>query len=869
MNSLPTLNAKNLLLTLSFTLLLGGCGSDTEDTATSIENHLQRGNDYINQGQYKAALIEARNAVAKAPDSAKAYGLVANIYNDLGQAKLALEMLEKSNSQEADYLFTKAETLLALRKYSSAEKLLNEHQNTLTATDPLQLKLLEAQVSLGQNNKSKAKKQLEKIIQDHPESAEAFNLLSRLAFSNNQLQKTQELNDKALGLDPKHIEAQLIQAKLLYVQGNLEASEDALTNTLTNLPTTDIMTPERIATLRALSEILTQQGRSAEALIYNKILSEAMPGADAIEQDMNQAITHLKEGEIDRAKALLEAVLNKAPRHERASQLLGIINYQQGNFDTANNLFDNSVDPETAPQQAKNVFAMTQLKLNQPERVLDILSTDINTNNNAQTLSLYGIAALAANKTHEGEQALQKALSINPTQTRLHLLLARHYNQQQPPEHGKALKQLETAYQTTPEDPYIQASLLQHHIQTNKLKAAETFNNKLAKSHPNNENTLIITGNFYAAKGEFEKAKKQFNKALSLNNKNIQANNSLGKVLLQLKQLDNAKQHFKSFIKALPENINGYQGLLASYALSKQIDTGIKEVASYNEHLAPQLALANYYRSQKDFEKAYTHILAAKTINSNDARIESLYLATTLSEGITLLQNQQLEQARVAAMNGLNKQPNNSDLLRLLTYIEIDAKNFREAKKLISQIDNNYLVKLLNAKLAEAEGNTPLAIKELQSAWAEKPSNSIGQNLYQLLANTGDNNKLKAHINEWNVRFPTSMSAQLADGMSELMASRYKNAIAILQPIVDQQATPSPSLQNNLAWAYLQAGGLSQAEALAKAAYSASPTPEITDTYGWVLFKQGKQQQAKAILKEAIEKAPNNQEIQAHWQAVQ
>ena len=52
-------------------------------------------------------------------------------------------------------------------------------------------------------------------------------------------------------------------------------------------------------------------------------------------------------------------------------------------------------------------------------------------------------------------------------------------------------------------------------------------------------------------------------------------------------------------------------------------------------------------------------------------------------------------------------------------------------------------------------------------------------------------------------------------------------------------------------------------------AYKLAPeNPAVIDTYAWVIYKDGKIKEAKALIEKALKLAPDNKEIEAHFQEI-
>ena len=89
-----------------FTLLLISCSPSEERQAKLIDIHIKQAETYRSSGQYRAAVIEARNVIQKAPQRSVGYTLLAGVLVDLGQYKNALALLERApekNSRDAQF----------------------------------------------------------------------------------------------------------------------------------------------------------------------------------------------------------------------------------------------------------------------------------------------------------------------------------------------------------------------------------------------------------------------------------------------------------------------------------------------------------------------------------------------------------------------------------------------------------------------------------------------------------------------------------------------------------------------------------------------------------------------------------------------
>ena len=79
---------KLILVKIIFLLFfLQACG-DTKNVTQDIQRHLKAAEGYYEQGQLRAAVVEAKTAIELNANKDDAYLLLAKIYNDIGSLSL-------------------------------------------------------------------------------------------------------------------------------------------------------------------------------------------------------------------------------------------------------------------------------------------------------------------------------------------------------------------------------------------------------------------------------------------------------------------------------------------------------------------------------------------------------------------------------------------------------------------------------------------------------------------------------------------------------------------------------------------------------------------------------------------------------------
>src|SRR5690606_14782684 len=100
-NSPAVMKKLSLAIALSLGVALSGCDSDATKAKGNQEQatqHSERADNYLRQGQYRAAIIEARNAIKLSPNEPRHSVMMARALNDVGQFKAAAQELEDRKS---------------------------------------------------------------------------------------------------------------------------------------------------------------------------------------------------------------------------------------------------------------------------------------------------------------------------------------------------------------------------------------------------------------------------------------------------------------------------------------------------------------------------------------------------------------------------------------------------------------------------------------------------------------------------------------------------------------------------------------------------------------------------------------------------
>lgn len=861
-------------IALCFAALLSGCEQEPETKpgadSSIAADYTSRAESYVKQGQYKVAIIELKNAVKADPSYIESHLLFAQILHEQGNHKASIAALEKIEATDPRIPLLLAKNNIQLGKAKSTLDIIAEARKSGLLDGSAEASILAAKAYIVLNNTKSAEKEIDAALNatnDKKLLAQAETVRAILYRQLNDMEKQEIALQKATKLDPKNIEAMVVYAGLKHKQEKYEEAEDILSQALYTLPTTDVITLRRLQILRAMASILSEQGRTSEALVYSKLIAESNPNAQKIETDYEAALEAIKAGDIEKAEALLQDLYQNY--NMRASgALLGLLKADQGDYTSASTLFKDSIDPEVASESALAIFAGTELKLRNAESALKAIESNIKENTkNTKLLSVYGIALLANGEEEKALQVIKSTLEIDPDLVNLRLALVNLYNKKGEPE--KALEQLQIADKSTATNSIIEEKLLMQYGMMKRQKEYEQYIETLASRNTVESRVLaslaMIRGNPSRANKIIDAAYNQ-----EPTNKKV-----LGAKVISLLSQQKYKDAFNFAEKLLSLDANDTFALTsAALALSKS--DGKQEAIRFLENQsksavgnwAADYVLADHYYSTREFSKSAAHI--------DDALSKSSFNQETTNKAIEIYsamagnesKNGNFAKAKKLALEAVQLAPARTDLLNQLVVIDLASGNITQAKevadKLAQENPNSYYSLLAQGDINKAEKNIETALKYYQQAWKIRPSDKLGRAIWALT----DSKAKPQFLDHWIATLPNSFEpltlkaiTYQQSGMESEALKHYEKSLSMNQR--------QPLALNNLAWLYFTQSKTDKAIATAEQAYAYSPeNPAILDTLGWILFKQGDKKRAKELIEKAAKLAPNNEDIKEHLQIV-
>ena len=866
----------NTILTsfvLASSLLITACdsGNKTANVA-ELAQYTKQGATYLEQSQFKAAINSANNAIVAYPGEIEGYLILAKVYNKLGQSDQAINVLNTYKGERtSSYDLLLLESYLRSQKIISAKKLIDQQSDNLSK-DKNQFALLQAKLALLENKPDQALTLFKGLQQSPGFESEGFIGEARIAAGEDKKDEALLLLDKATQADAKNVEALVLKGFLFLEKGEMEKAETTLSSALTVIPSSDIFTPERINILKALTSILTSEGRSSEALLYSRILSDEFPTATNINEHYTSAQEYYKRKQIELAKKELYEILKIDALNKKASTMLGVILYTEGDLNGAEKYLSGMIDPEVNTPQLTQIYAMTQLKLNQGNDVLSILDGVIEYEERLDTLSLYVIAAISEKQFDKADVGLKRLKTLFPKSPKLALLESSYVSTKTPEKQQESLDILAKSLVDNSSDLALQTTYLKKLIEMKELDKADQYIQKEAAKNDNAVGTNLLIANYYLYRKDFSVAEQRFNDIIKTSSDEVDGYYGLAQSKQLQKNWGDAFKEYQRIINLYPEQIRAYYG--AVVALRQQgkdplsIATGLSSKQNPN---ILALVLADYQYQSQLFEQADKLIKTVKSLPV-EFQDKAVQLQQKISNEriVAAIHDAKYPLARELVLAQLQLTPDQPLFLMRLVNIETLAGQYVEAEKVITQIEsvlpNNYQTALLRFNLALAQNDKTKAESLLKTEWDNSHQEEVGVELYKFYQKE-DERKASEFLSQWLTGAPSSVYANLNSGMALQAKGDNKAAIEAYEKVLAIAPNELTSL-NNAAWLYSLSSD-SKAEGLAARAYKLAPNnAAVIDTYGWILYQAGKVEEAKVYIKKALELLPDDAEVQKHWETV-
>lgn len=856
----------------SFLLLFSAGCSSSNESSSEASGHITRAETYAEQGQYRSAMLEVRNAVQKEPGNVNHVLVLAEIYNSIGAGEQTTDMLESwEENHRAQVALPLARGYILQGKHLSAREAL-EGFKPQSEAEQLEYSYLMAESQRLAGHSDDAIAQLRAIREDSPGNAEVTAALAKALIAKGDAQTAVNVLEQWTEDNGNNAEVLYLTGLAHYRLGNVDKSTAALTDATSSVETSDTFLPIRRNILTLLSRSLTEQGRISEAQVYNKILAENT-NSDTLNR-AEGALEAIQRGDLSSARTTLEELLQQNPENEQISLMLGTLNLQEGRVEDAESLLTGNIDAETTPTPFIRAATISQIDSGKREEALQTLARAIKARpNDADLLAMHGALALSLPTEKEaGVHSLSKALDIDPTRSRLRLALARHYISEDQQE--QALAQMRVAFTESPTDWVITRNYIALLLQGGNEGEASEVAESLLNGFSDDPRAVTLAAITEYRLGEVEQARSRLENQVQEQSDNLSALVALSAIYQSENNHDKAVETLLKAARLRPDSFQLMQAATRAYARSRQpqeVVDWLGQVASEHEELAASSrVLAASILTQLGKLAEARERLSLLPEEDHSAQARTVRTRLLVAEAQKATNDKDWATARAKAGEAAAMQPEDVNVALVPVQVSIAEGKYDEALQSIDELEDargeHAALDVTRARLFAVRDGAEEAFEYLQKRWQETENTALLPVMVNL-ARQHSPSEMDQLTESWVEAHPQNAAANISRAEYQMSSGDVEGAIASYETVVSLHPDNVSAL-NNLAWLLREEDPGRGLEVARRAARLAPESAAVQDTYGWLLHLNGQTAQARDTLEKAQELEPENKEITQHLETV-
>lgn len=824
--------------------------------------HLLLGKALLRNGDLKGAEAAFEEALKQGVNRGEVALPLGQVYLALGRPEAVIDKIPASGLSPAlqvEVLTMRGNAYLESGKNSLA---VQSFENA-RAVDPKSASPLIAEVPmlLAAGRLDPAREKASKAVELEPNNAFAWTVKASVLHASFDAAGAMAAYDKALSLNPKHVDARIARAALLI---DLKRDSDARKD-LEYLKKNAEDEP-RAAYLRSV--LAGQQGDAqavSEALGEVTRAIDALPPAWLTRREqllMAAALAHYGLGNHQKAREYLDVIVSRSPNNFGAKKLMASIYVETKDFGRAQPLLESL--QRALPEDPQVMFLLGTVNLSQRRyaQASQLLEKAAARTGSSDMNRSLGFSQLRQGQTELGLSSLEKAYAANPADTRAGMALATLYIRL-----GKTEKALKIAEAMVKRDP-ANLSVLNFlgslkGASGDKAGARDAYMQVLAKDVAFGPAVLNLS-RLDVGEKRFDEARRHLDGLLKKNSNDAQ-------VLFEYGQLEQRAGRTAEAIRYLAKagtvqrtDPNPTLVLIDLYLNQRQGDlalTAAKELAGkFSTNLKVQLALARTYLANGNSADARTILTSATRLaefdSASQVAIARMQLAAANPDG-----------AAYSVHKALQGNPEDVAALALAIQVEArrgDAANADAALKALStKFPASIETARAGADLAMSRGQFSSAIAGYQKLLSREENTGNALALVDAHMAAGEPGKASAFLETWVKKHADDRRAQRILAETQFRAGQLTAAKQSYRRVIEANPEDAVSLNNyaNL----LQQMNDPAAQEIAEKALKLSPSnPLYSDTLGWILVSKGQTEGGLRYLREARLRSPENSEIRFH-----
>jgi tetratricopeptide (TPR) repeat protein len=414
MKPLTRLTAAAIALAVGLALATSGCSRDPE---ARKRDFMMRGDRYMSENNFSAAILEYRNALQQDARYVDGYRKLALAFIRAGEIDSAFRATMTAANIATDDLDLQTEAG-ALLLYASKFEEAKATAQRILAISPHDVRghILLGNATAGLNDVDTAVAQFEEAIRLDPHRPASYTTLGQLKAIRGETAAAERAFRQAIAEAPKSVAARLALAQFCWSTGRTEEAEQILKEAVT-------LAPRDQGANVALAAFYRSNGRGPEAERYLKSALDA--GADA-GVTLILADSYIEVGRLDEAAVLLNRVSLDRKVGSRAQVRLAAIARSRGNPADAMRLIDAVLASDSRNSFALVARADLLLDGRRLDDALQAADAAVAADpSSASAQMVRGRVLVAIGRADKAQRAFEEVLRLNPHATAAQIELAR------------------------------------------------------------------------------------------------------------------------------------------------------------------------------------------------------------------------------------------------------------------------------------------------------------------------------------------------------------------------------------------------------------------------------------------------------------
>jgi tetratricopeptide (TPR) repeat protein len=780
-------------LSLLVAAVLAGCA----DKEKSVQNYLESGREFLEQGDLGRSNVQFRNVLQIDPENVQAYRYLADIaeqQQNWERLYSHLQRIERLAPEDLDNKIRMARLLLMVGEGANAGEKVDE----VLAVDQERADawLVKATLALQKGDPQGALTEGMKSILIDPDNTDTLTVLAGAQRMMGDEPQAFLLLDEALAKDPSALAARMIRMEMYRQKGEMDKVEADLRYLMENQPDAEEFAIamagllretgrlEEAETLlhtfatehagssravRGLVEVVDAQGEGERADALLQTFIDRASGADVDELEFVLVERLRAHDQPGAALELLEKLMTseQAVTRQRAQARRAELYFAEGNDEAALELINQILQEDSQSEPALLVRSRYHLQQQMIDDAVRDLRVVLRNNPDSEIgLMLLGTAYMSSGSAELADGNFRQVLRLNPGNVGaavpvINRLLADG-------DLGRSEQIVQNALRRSPNNESLLSLLAQVRLMRNDWAGTAAVVSDMEKLEGDRAVSEYLSGRIFQGQEQYELAMTRYQAALQAQPRFLRAVEGYALSQLELGQLDSLLVWLDARIAADPEYIGNYSVKAAVLRQEEDLDGAI-EVMDQALAVTPgwvqgYTQLAGFYLLQEQVDDA----LQAYNRGLDEVNDLSLYaLRASLLE-----QNNRIEDAIADYEAALELAPSNqvvaNNLASLLISHSPTETNVQRALELTNSfrnsdepyfLDTHGWVLFKSGQVQEAERVTRRAVEGLPDLaevnyhygriLLEQNRNSDAQGYLNKAAElTGENESLRQQIAE-------------------------------------------------------------------------------------------------------------------------